>query len=522
MGKFNKYLIIVFAAMFYWGTINAQDNRAFKTNLKHANEQFSYENYNLALPMFRELYMQDSTNLEVNYKYGVCIYMILNKENAVPYLEKSKSEYIDAYFYLARIYHYLEKFNIALDYYKFYSNSTKIKSFTPKDIEFYQSKTLTAQLLQRKPVNVTVKNLGKTINTGYPEYAPLITSDQNTLVFTSRRKGSTGNLKDPNYQYFEDIYISNFEKGKWQQPRNLGAPINTATHDAGVAFTHDGKVLYIYRTSKDLTSGDLYISKLIDGKWTEPVKLAPDINSKTGTETSACLSPDEQTLYFSSNREGSFGGKDIYMVRKLPNNKWSLATNLGSVINTPYNDDAPFINADGTKFYFCSKGHENIGGYDIFVSDINDDGSFSAPKNLGYPVNSVADDIYFYQTIDENKSYFASNRKGGYGKSDIYVINALEKNKENLILKGIIYTNDPTYKTLNATITILDYDTKEIQGIYRTNHETGKYLMVLQPHKKYKMVVEADGYQSFVSEIDMTKKLRFEDLFKNIDLKMAK
>lgn len=522
MRKLFKYLLLFVSIIFYSTTLTAQNNKEYKTNLKHANEQFSYENYNLALPMFRELYMQDSTNIEVNYKYGICIYNILSKEKAVPYLEKSKNNYIDAYFYLARIYHYLEKFNKALDYYKFYLNSTKEKHFTPKDVEFYKAKTLTAQLLQRKPVNVIVKNLGKTINTGYPEYAPLVTSDQNTLLFTSRRKGSTGNLKDPNYQYFEDIYISNFDKGKWQQPKNIGAPINTATHDAAVAITRDGKILYIYRTSKDLTTGDLYISKLINGKWTEPEKLSSDINSKTGTETSACLSPDERTLYFSSSREGGFGGKDIYVAKKLPNNKWSLATNLGSIINTPYDDDAPFVNADGTKLYFCSRGHENIGGYDIFVSDIKDDGSFSPPKNIGYPVNSVADDIYFYQTVDGNKSYFSSNRTGGYGKMDIYIINALEKNKQNLILKGIIYTNDPTYKTLDASITILDYDTKEIQGIYRTNHETGKYIMVLQPRKKYKMVVEADGYQSFVSEIDMTKKLRFEDLFKNIDLKLEK
>lgn len=522
MRKLRNYLLLSIAFVFSFSFIYAQNDKSFNANLKHANEQFSYDNYSLALPMFHELYQQDSTNIEVNYKYGICIYQIIDKQRAINYLEKSKSEYIDAYFYLAQVYHYLEKFNKALDYYNYYENSTKIKTFTPKDVEFLRAKTLTAQLLQRKPVNVLVKNLGKTINSGYPEYAPLISGDQNTLFFTSRRKGSTGNLKDPNYNYFEDIYISKFENEKWQQPQNIGPPINTITHDAGVALTRDGKILYIYRTSKELTTGDLFYSELKDGKWSEPKKMDPDVNSKMGTETSACLSPDEKTLYFSSDREGGYGGKDLYMVRQLPNKKWSLATNLGSIINTPYNDDAPFISPDGSKLYFCSRGHENIGGYDIFMSEINDDGTFTPPLNVGYPINSVADDIYYCQTLDETKSYFSSNRVGGYGQSDIYVINVLDKNKQNLILKGKIFTNDPTYKTLNATITILDYDTKEIQGIYRTNKDNGNYLMVLQPYKKYKIVVEADNYQSYVGEIDMTKKLRFEDLFKNIDLKLIK
>ena len=522
--KKKVFFLTLFIAVFSFAQVNAQlTKQEFNKKLLLANEQFSYENYGLAFPLFLELYHIDSSNLEINYKLGVSTYFFkTNKQESIIYLEKSKKDYIDSYFYLAKVYHQKSLFNKALDYLQYYKNSKSAKLFPTEDVDYVIDQITNAKLFKSKPENVIVKNIGNIINSAYSEYAPLITSDENTLIFTSRRKGSYGGLKDPNNQYFEDIYISKLENNKWTKPKNIGIPVNSATHDACVTMTQDGKHLYIFRTNKDLTAGDLYLSENSENKWLAPVKLRPDINSRNGIEASACLSPDERTLYFSSNREGGFGGRDIYRVRKLPNNEWSLAENLGAIINTKYDEDAPYMHPDGQTMYFSSRGHKNIGGYDIFTTTIDEEGKFSEPENVGFPINSVYDDIYYIVTPDGKTSYFASKRSGGYGGADIYVMKELEKQKELLMLKGIIYTNDPTYKTLEATITILDYNTKEIQGIYRTNTETGKYLMVLAPRKKYKILVEANGYHNFVDEIDLTQRLRFEDLFKNIDLKQIK
>ncbi len=518
------FVLTILIVIFSFTQVEAQLNKKeFKTKLFLADEQFSFENYSLALPYFIELYNVDSSNIEINYKLGISIYFTKNnKQESIKYLEKSKKKYIESYYYLAKIYFLMAKYNKTLDYLNYYKNYKKNKQYSTNDVDYVINQVSNAKFFISKPSNVIVNNAGNRINSVYSEYAPLITSDKYSLIYTSRRKGSYGGLKDPNNQYFEDIYISKLENNEWIKPRNLGAPINTETHDACVAISQNGKQLYIYRTNKELTGGDIYISKNANNKWSEPVKLKANINSKSGTEASACLSPDERTLYFSSNQEGGFGGKDIYRVRKLPNNKWSLAENLGSVINTRYDEDAPYVHPNGEVMYFSSKGHKNMGGYDILSSAIDNNGNFSEPVNSGFPINSVYDDIYFVISLDGQTSYFASNRDGGYGNADIYVLNELEKQKELLMLKGIIYTNDPVYKTLEATITILDYNTKEIQGIYRTNSKTGKYLMVIAPRKKYKVFIEAEGYYTYITEIDLTTGLRLEDLFKNIDLKQIK
>ena len=159
-----------------------------------------------------------------------------------------------------------------------------------------------------------------------------------------------------------------------------------------------------------------------------------------------------------------------------------------------------------------------MGGYDIFKTVKDENGKWSFPKNLGYPVNSVSDDIFFVANPEGTAGYFSSNRDGGFGASDIYKTEFPDVFTENLLLKGRV-VSDTTNMPLKATITIVDYDTKELQGIYRTNGTTGKFIMVLLPKRHYKLIVEADGYHSYIDDIDMTEKLRVQDLFKNIRMK---
>ena len=506
------------------GSVNLlfSQNNTFKGENKRilleADDEFSYDNYSVALPLYKQLYEIDSSNTKVAYNLALCIYHTKrDKLESVPYFEKSKNDYPDAYFYLACLYRLQNNFDKSLNYFNKYKNINEGKSVNNSMVDYYLTKTLVAKEMISKHSDLKVANIGSGINTAYPEYGPLITSDERIMYFTSRRPDNISKEKDPNYEYFEDIFVAKQENGKWGKVKNIGKPVNTPLHDATVALSNDNKTLYLYRTNKELTGGDIYKAELTPNGFSIPEKIKAEINSPEGAESSACLAPDQRTFYFSSNRPGGFGGKDLYKVVKLPNGKWSKAINLGAAINTPYDEDAPFIHADGVTLYFSSKGHKNMGGYDIFVSTLDDKGNWSFPQNLGYPVNSVADDIFFVANPEETAGYFSSNRSGGFGASDIYKVKFPDKYAENLILKGRII-DENSLVPLQATITIVDYDTKQLQGIYRTNSRTGKFIMVLLPKRHYKLIVESEGYRNVVDDIDMTERLRVQDLFKSIKL----
>ncbi len=519
MRLFNIYILLILSSLNIW----AQDykyNNQQKQILKEADEEYSYNNYSIALPLYKQIFEVDSLNKDLNFKIGECIFFSKrNKLESLPYFERAKNKYIDSYFYLGRLYRLQKKFNKSLEAFNIYKNSNEKKSHKLTEVDFYLNKTINAKSMTSEPSDFIVKNIGNKINTPYPEYGPLITSDENIIYFTSRRPDNVNKQKDPNGDYFEDIFIAKNENGKWNNAKNAGKVLNTPLHDATVTLTNDNKTLYIYRTNKELTGGDIYKTEIVDNTFSVPdIIKGGEINSKNGAESSACIAPDQKTFYFSSNREGGYGGKDIYKVVKLPNNKWSKAINLGAAINTPYDEDAPFIQADGITLYFSSKGHQNMGGYDIFVSKLDDKGNWSFPQNLGTPVNSVADDIFFVTNPEETAGYFSSNRLGGYGESDIYKVKFPDKYVDNLILKGRVI-DDSTFVPLKATITIVDYGTKELQGIYRTNYKTGKFIMVLLPKRHYKLIVESEGYKNLVDDIDMTQRLRIKDLFKSIKLR---
>lgn len=515
----KKYIVIILSLLLL--QIKAQEknyNEEFNAIFIQANEEYNYENYSVALPLFKQLYETDSTNFEVNYKLGTCIfYTKRDKLESLKYFEKAKLNYIDSYYYLGRLYRLNQAVEKSLNAFNIYQNSTEPKLYNENTTNYYIEKTVNAKEMIGKITEYTVKNIGKTINSAYPEYGPLISSNGDYLYFTSRRNGGVGNLKDPNNEYFEDVYVSKLENGIFGNPVNLGQPLNSASHDATVCISNDAKVLYIYRTNKMMTGGDIFTSQIEGDKYSIPQIIEAEINSQDGVESSAYLAPDQKTLYFSSNRSGGYGGKDIYKVVKLPNEKWSKAMNLGSIINSQYDEDAPFIQADGVTLFFSSRGHKNMGGYDVFKTVKNENENWTFPENLGCPINSVADDIFFVANPEETTGYFSSNRLGGFGETDIYKVEFPEIFTENLFLKGRVEC-EKTGLPLKATITIVDYDTKELQGIYRTSGNSGKFIMVLLPKRHYKLIVETDGYHSYIDDIDMTDKLRINDLFKNIKM----
>lgn len=515
-------LIIFLSLIISISAYGQKHNKFYYSKLDKANKEFMYENFHIALPLYSELYALDSTNTEVAYKLGVCIFKVRREsQESYIYFDKAKNQFPCAYFYLGRLNHSLQKFDKALEYYQECRNNPENKDISNEDILFYMQKSLNAKEMQLIKSNATVNNMNNGINTPFAEYCPLLSPDENTIYFTSRRKGSTGGKFDINYEYYEDIYFAQKVNGIWSDVKNIGPPLNTNLHDATVSISKDGQQMYIFRTSPNLVSSMILVSNLVDGKWSDPKPVDFPVFEENSVVTSLTVSPDLNTIYFVSNREGGYGGKDIYRITRMPDSSWSKPMNLGPIINTPYDEESPFIHPDGVTLYFSSQGHKNMGGYDIFYTIKDDNGNWTAPENLGMPINSVMDDMYFIATFDGKNIYFSSNRDDGNGSMDIYKGEIIDPQTNRLILKGSIITNEPEFSLLKATITIIDFDTKELQGIYRTS-KNGKYIMVLLPRKKYKMIVEADNYYPFSTEIDLKERLQFEDLFKTIILKPIK
>ncbi len=362
--------------------------------------------------------------------------------------------------------------------------------------------------------NVIVKNLGEGINTKYPEYSPVVSLDEETLIFTSRRKGGTSDDLLPSGQYYEDIYISNYVDEKWQKAVSVGSNINSYGHEASINLSADGTKLLIYKD--DGGDGNIYESELKGNEWgTLKYEMSP-INSGSW-ETHACYSSDNHVLYFVSDRPGGFGGRDIYKCLRLPNGKWGPAQNLGDTINTKYYEDGVFIHPDGKQIFFSSKGHNSMGGFDIFTSFIdNENGFWSTPINYGYPVNTTDDDVFLITSPDGRRAFFSSDQEGGYGEKDIYMIQFPDYEPRDItILVGKIVNNSSEDITDNR-IYILNTKKGDTVQVLNANSATGKFGADLPVGETYRTNYYMNGKQFFSEVIDAPKKQGYKALKRSV------
>lgn len=499
----NKKFGLLLLVLLFWGTgsIIAQINSHQENKLMDkADKVFEYGDFLSALVIYNQIYPFDSTSNELNYKLGVCNFEIkkfrtLSKKQ---FDKVSPDNFPEVNYYLGRLYHLSKEYEKAIGCFNKYNKEKGEREHTIKEIEDLIEKCHTAMLFEAtEDKTISIENMGSIINTVYPEYAPLIPAEENFLLFTSRRKNIVWQQKDPLGEYFEDIYISKKDAAKnWQTPVMLDTNINTSVHDACTGLSADGEKMLIYRTSKDLKSGDIYESFYSDNKWSNPLILNANVNSEY-LETSACYSPDGNIIFFSSNRSGGFGGKDIYSVKKLPNGKWSQPFNLGPNINTEYNEDAPFVHPAGNILFFSSEGHKNMGGFDIFKSTFDEDGSMTKPQNLGYPINTVDDDIFFVLNTDASIGYFSSERDGGYGSQDIYRV-YFKDNTTPLNAYDIhVMESDTVIKKVEIVIT--DMEKKEVYGVFKSNPVSGKLLVLSRPKKTFQLLIQAPGYEPLIT-----------------------
>jgi outer membrane protein OmpA-like peptidoglycan-associated protein len=275
------------------------------------------------------------------------------------------------------------------------------------------------------PQNFSIVNIGREINSEFDDYGPVFSEREDEIVFTSRRRDDNlnQNVFEDNLPY-EDIFTAKKSGNGWAFATNIGNKVNTLYHESSLALSADGSTLFIYN---DVGGGDiLFCERQPDGTWGEPIPLPGIINSSF-QEKSISISKDEKTLYFTSNRPGGLGGTDIYKATKDSKGQWANVKNLGPRINTPLNDDGPFIDYDGVTLYFSSQGHNGMGGYDIYKSTYDPKANdWSEPQNMGYPINTPDNEVYFITSADNKRAYYSSVREDGMGYTDIYVITASE------------------------------------------------------------------------------------------------
>ncbi len=463
------------------------------------------------LTQAREMYElaaeANPNSVEANFMTGNTYLQTTEKAKATKYLLRAyqldPNYKFNLLYLIGRSYHYGYEFETANDYYKEYKRKLeKNVQYNGSDLTFVDEvdrrifECENGIRYKNDPVSFSIVNVGNAINSESWDYAPVVNADETVMVFTSRRAEANlnDNVFDDNFHY-EDIFISKKSGGEWQTAQNIGSVVNTKYHDSNLGFSPDGKTLYIY---SDEGNGDIYYTNLLsEDTWSPPVGLSENINSTGYNEKSVSQSSDGNTLFFASNRPGGKGGFDIYTSTKNKKGEWGPSKNLGDVINTEMDEDGPFIQFDGKTLYFSSTGHDGMGGFDIYKSVYDSASSvWSTPENLGYPLNSPDDDIYFVMTKDGKTGYYASVRDDSKGYNDIYRVTIADLSG-GVTKKDNLATKDDEGEVAKANREVTGVDVKETTPPQKTEPTTGAPVNLLV------RVVNAKTNQAMDAKIEL-------------------
>lgn len=507
----------------------------YKFKMQEARHLFLTEhNVREALNIYRELLKDYTNDAMVNYRIGECHYELQSYELAVEYFQNARklNEQVDdeLYFSLGQAYHRNNQLDKSLEAYNTYNSTASKGAKKSHNIANRITQVDYAKKMIASPVNVKIENLGENINSRGGDYAPSISADGKTMIFTSRRSNTMGGGIDKagDFKYFEDIYISIWDSvdNTWSKAHPIEGKLNTEGHDASLSISPDGSQIYIYRNDGLVYIGDIFVSKKRETSdtWGLPKALDKPINTSY-FESSACLSADGNKLFFVSEREGKKNGAqgqgDIYVVEKISKTQWGEPKNLGSVINTPYDEISVFIHPDGKTLFFSSNGHLSIGGLDIFMSKLQDDGTWSKPENLGYPINTIDDDVHFVLSTDGKSAHYSAVKEGGMGERDIYRIDLSnypilnEGVAINLsILKGKVTSGE------NKVVADIEFKGEAGNIVGKTTcDDDGNYFITLTGGKKYTLSISAQGFEVKTLTVDLPLgQNETKSLIENIDL----
>lgn len=502
--------------------------------LKNAERHLSYDEYKQAIPYLKEAAGYNNKNALTQFQLGKCLFINYQKKEALKHFESAYklNKEVDAElsWYYGQTLHYVLRFDDAVEQYQRALTKVRAKDPRYRKVQMAIVHARYGKEAVKYPVKAKIINVGPPINTQYAEHSPVISADESVMIFTTIYPSNEGCKGDPMCG-LEDIYISQGDGKKWGKPEPIKS-VNTTNHDATIGLSPDGQRLFIYKNPPGY--GDIFVSELDGNDWGKPSSMGSPINSKYWEEV-VSIAPDGKTLYFTSERPGGIGASDIYKATLGEDEKWSEPVNLGTLLNTPYEERAPFIHPNGVELYFSSDGRKDgIGGFDIYRSTMLEDGTWGTPENMGYPINTPDDDIYFVLSADQKTGYYASAKEGGYGDKDIYKIVmpedeppvVVEEDTEVVVavkanaltvLKGVV-TDAKTGEPLEGDIRVIDNELNQVVATFKSNSSTGKYLTPLPAGKNYGIEVSRDGYLFKSLNVNVPKSEGYQEVVKDIEL----
>jgi outer membrane protein OmpA-like peptidoglycan-associated protein len=420
------------------------DKSELKEYFLDAEFFFAQEEYIDALYDYLELYNNGfETNANINYRMGICYLNIPGqKEKSISYLTfatgNTSSKYkagsfketrapLDAWLFLGNAYRVNNKLDSAITVYGKYKTLTKSSG----EIE-YANQQITACDLAKKfmadPLPVRETNLGSHVNTSSSNYKAVVSGNGRVLVYMNE------------LPFYDAVYFSTYQNNAWSEPINITPQIQSDGDQYVSDVSYDGLTLYLTREGN--FDSDILISHFENDKWSKSLPLGGNINTKYW-ESHASVSKNGKTLYFASNRKGGPGSMDIYVSRLNALGQWGEPVALGETINTALNEDTPFITDNDSMLYFSSQGHNSMGGYDMFRSVLLTSGQWSKPENLGYPINSTDNDLFYYPWDNGKIGYMSLFEKDNFGKEDIYAIQLQSDKPYNEALAELITAETP-------------------------------------------------------------------------------
>lgn len=492
--------------------------------LQDAERYYSIKGYEQALPLFLQAIEGGEQNPLIHYKTGICYQKSAEtgvQVKAIPYFEYALANSTDIpsslYYDLAELYLRDENIKKSLDALEAYKAKNKTDKKAIERADRAIGICHNAAVFMSVPRNLKVNRMSNTINTEYTEYNPVVSADESVLAFTALRP-NTGKTRSGD-KFIEEVYISYNTAGTWSEPNVV--PIASEYNVGTAGMSPDGQRMLIFMGGVN-DPGNIFSITRAGESWSKPSLAANTINSPK-LESTASITPDGKIIYFASDRAGGYGGLDIYKIERKADDTWTSPVNLGPEINTSDNEDAPYIHPDQRTLFFTSDGHNTMGGRDIFKSTFLGS-KWSKPENMGFPVNTTANDNYFTLIADGTRGYFSSDRKGGHGGQDIYFIDMPEESRNIplTMLKGKIL-NAETGKPMPTKIYVIDNQTdKKLDFVYNPDPETGNYLVILPPSKNYDIIIESEGFLPYTLNVNIPNQSYFHELYQQINLKTIK
>ncbi|HEX7494526.1 MAG TPA: OmpA family protein [Bacteroidales bacterium] len=548
-------------------SIRHKDFRSSKSGFEEAWKHVLYGNtyfkekgiwYNDAYNEYLQALVYNSSNPELNYKTGVSALFSDKKEEAAGFflkafeLKKDVSE--DVLLLTGRALQYSGRYSEAIEKFTSYLSSSFKKSqkntlMARKCIDECNS----ALVLTRDTMRISIDNTGPSINSGSDDYSAIFTADGKTIYFASRRELPKSGNRHSDTKFDENIFFSRLNNGSWEPAVLVGKDLTTKYCETPLYINSTNDLLYVYAGYEN--NGDIKVSHYKNGVWKKPEQLPFKINTR-GSETSFTISPSGKEIYYvSDNNKGSIGGKDIFYIKKISDRKWSKPLNAGTAINTIYDEESVRFSKTGDTLWFSSKGHNSIGGFDIFYSIKNKSGDWDNVKNAGYPLNTPWDDLFYYPSpVNDSAFYFVSNRTGGIGGLDIYEGKLLPAVKiivppptapkpDTVIIRDTVLVikqvappvvkqepaNDLLYligkvkdsetgEPVLAKIDVVDIVTKATVATTASSDEDGSYRVRLPAKKTYMIDLRATGFLSDIKRIDVPDNWSKEVYNLNVEL----